>query len=116
MFPLTTIFQHDKFDEQYENTVGLDFYSKTITSDGNECRLQIWDTSGHESFHEILPSYLKKAHGIVVTFDVTDKASFDAVDTFVNMMKENDTSDIPRVLVGTKIDKSSERLVTFENA
>ena len=51
-----------------------------------------------------------------MTFDVTDKASFDAVDTFVNMMKENDTSDIPRVLVGTKIDKSSERLVTFENA
>ena len=34
----------------------------------------------------------------------------------INMMKENDTSDIPRALVGTKIDKSSERLVTFENA
>ena len=76
--------------------------------------MQIWDTAGHDSFHDILPLYLKQAHGLVMTYDVTDQASFDAVDTFLDMMKGNVGSGIPRVLVGTKMDKVSERVITFE--
>ena len=69
MFNLS--FQHDKFDESYEQTNGVDFYTKNITVDGNACRLQVWDTSGSEKFMPLLPEYLKEAHGVVITYDVT---------------------------------------------
>ena len=59
---------------------------------------------------------MKQADGVVVTFDVTDQASFDAVDTFMSLMKGNAASDIPRVLVGTKMDKTSERVISFDKA
>lgn len=86
------------------------------TADGQECRLQIWDTSGENSFHDILPIYLKQANGLIMTYDITDRGSFQAVDTFLDLMKGNVDTDIPRVLVGTKMDKASERVITFEQA
>ena len=49
-----------------------------------------------------------------MTYDITDSASFEAIDTFLDLMKRNVDNDIPRALVGTKMDNASERVITFE--
>ncbi len=57
-------------------TIGVDFKIRTIDVDGKTIKLQIWDTAGQERFKTITSSYYKGAHGIIVTYDITDRDSF----------------------------------------
>jgi Ras-related protein Rab-1A len=57
-------------------TIGVDFKIRTIECDGKTIKLQIWDTAGQERFRTITSSYYKGAHGIIVTYDITDRDSF----------------------------------------
>ena len=38
--------------------------------------MQIWDTAGQERFKAITVSYYKGTHGIILTYDITNKQSF----------------------------------------
>ena len=67
------------FTENFMPTIGVDFKIRTIAVDGKTIKLQIWDTAGQERFKTITSSYYKGAHGIIVTYDITDRESFTAV-------------------------------------
>ena len=60
-------------------TIGVDFKIRTIDVDQKTIKLQIWDTAGQERFKTITSSYYKGAHGIIVTYDITDRESFSAI-------------------------------------
>ena len=62
-----------------------------------------------------MPEYLSEAHGIIVTYDVTDQDSFDVIDTFLEHMQGHVESDIPKLLIGTKNDMEG-RVVSFMTA
>lgn len=57
-------------------TIGVDFKIRNNEVDGKTIKLQIWDTAGQERFKTITSSYYKGAHGIIVTYDITDRDSF----------------------------------------
>ena len=38
--------------------------------------MQIWDTAGQEKFRAVAKTYLKKAKGVLVVFDITQVESF----------------------------------------
>ena len=57
-------------------TIGVDFRIKTIDVDNKTCKLQTWDTAGQERFKTITSSYYKGAHGVIVTYDITNRDSF----------------------------------------
>jgi Ras-related protein Rab-1A len=42
-------------------------------------KLEIWDTAGQDRFKTITTSYYKGAHGIIIVYDITNKASFENV-------------------------------------
>ena len=102
----------------------MQYYAKTISIEDQECRLQIWDTGGHanlsssceQGYLDILLPYLKQAHGLIVTYDVSDQASFDAVVQYFDLVQKHADRNITRLLVGTKKDRESERIVSFEQA
>lgn len=69
-------YTNDTFTGANCATIGVDFKTKVLNVDGNEVKLQIWDTAGIEKFHEITKAYYHGADCIIVTFDLTESYSF----------------------------------------
>jgi len=76
-------------------------------------KLQIWDTAGQERFRTITKTYYKGAHGIILTFDVTDENSFKNIRNWVKQIEQNAQNNVCKVLVGNKCDRE-DRKVSFE--
>lgn len=70
-------FCDNEFSNNFLTTIGIDFKIKTITLNGQPVKLQIWDTAGQERFRTITQAYYRGADGIVMVFDIDDRASFD---------------------------------------
>ena len=49
-------------------------------------------------------AFYKKAHGIVVVFDVTDTKTFQSVSNWIKSILDNAHQDVAIVLMGNKID------------
>jgi Ras-related protein Rab-8A len=97
----------------YTNYLGIDFKIKIINLEEKLIKLQIWDTAGQERFRTITKTYYKGAHGIILTYDVTDEASFKNIRNWVKQIEQNAQSNVCRVLVGNKCDRD-DRKVAFE--
>ena len=96
-------------------TIGVDFKIRTIESDDKVCKLQIWDTAGQERFKTITSSYYKGAHGIIVTYDITDRDSFNAVHNWMQEAEKQSPMDsVSRILVGNKSDLETRRAVSYD--
>ena len=76
--------------------------------------MQIWDTAGQERFRTITKTYYKGAHGIILTYDVTDESSFKNIKNWVKQIDQNAQNTVCKVLVGNKCDRD-ERKVSFED-
>ncbi len=103
------------FDGNFIGTIGVDFRSKIIDVKVNnkptKVKLQIWDTAGNQKFREIIRSYYRSAHIIVIMFDLTCMESFINVENWLNEINEIN-STCHKMLVGTKSDLVSQRVVT----
>ena len=104
------------FEEEHITTLGLDFAQKKYTSkvDGKELTFKIWDTAGQERFKTLTQSFYKKADGVIISYDVTDEATFDNVRNWVESLNSHAQIHTARILVGNKIDLENERKVTKE--
>jgi small GTP-binding protein len=95
-------------------TVGLEFISKTITKQGIEYKLQIWDTAGQEDYGPITRLYYRHTTVIILAFDLCNLKSFGSVDRWYNEIIEIAHPKTKIVLVGMKHDKTSEILVSSD--
>ncbi|CAK94484.1 unnamed protein product (macronuclear) [Paramecium tetraurelia] len=108
-------FCDQKFSITHMATLGVDFKIKTIEAEGKKLKLQIWDTAGQERFRTITKTYYKGAQGVILTYSVIDRQSFQNVDGWLKSIQENtNSSDVQLVLLGNKADMSAERKVTLE--
>ncbi|ORY41766.1 ras-related protein rab-28-like protein [Neocallimastix californiae] len=70
-------FSQDTFPIQYEQTLGLDFYSKRINlSSDVTANIQIWDIGGQAINNKMIANYLYGAHAILFCYDITHALSF----------------------------------------
>jgi Ras-related protein Rab-1A len=94
-------------------TIGVGFEIKTINVDGKTIKLQIWDTSGQERFKTITSSLYRGAHGVIVSYDITDRDSFAKVSEWMSEVDKNTNKNISRILVGNKKDLEDKRKVPY---
>ena len=103
------------FNEETLSTVG---YNKLETmfklEDGKEIKLVIWDTAGQERFHSIALSSVKNSQGIILVYDVTNKDSFNDLNTWLNEIKQS-TDKVSIILFGNKCDKE-DRIISQAEA
>lgn len=92
-------------------TVGIDYSVKTMTVDNSQIALQLWDTAGQERYRSITKQFFRKADGVIVMYDITEKQSFTAVRQWLTSINEAAGEDITIMLLGNKTDKEAERQV-----
>ncbi|XP_016376785.1 ras and EF-hand domain-containing protein isoform X1 [Sinocyclocheilus rhinocerous] len=99
----------NEFRGDIQTTLGVDFQIKKMLVDGEKTNLQIWDTAGQERFRSIARSYFRKAHGVLLLYDVTSESSFLNVREWVEQIRESTDEDIPMCIIGNKVDLRAER-------
>ena len=117
-------FSENIWEKEFIPTIGVDFVSniniikkqklKSIEVDGKKVKLQIWDTAGQERFKNIQASYYKGANGILVVYDITNKESFEHVNSWLIEIEKNGNKNVFKILIGNKNDLEEQRAVTKE--
>eukprot|EP01091_Cochliopodium_minus_P011560 TRINITY_DN3310_c0_g2_i2.p1 TRINITY_DN3310_c0_g2~~TRINITY_DN3310_c0_g2_i2.p1 ORF type:complete len:208 (+),score=55.62 TRINITY_DN3310_c0_g2_i2:159-782(+) len=110
-------FTDDDFSDDISCTIGVDFKTKLIDFHNKKINLTIWDTAGQEKFRSLTSSYYRGTHGIILVYDVTNKKSFEHIESWLNEINTYATNDnLVKLLVGNKVDKEEDREVTKEEA
>eukprot|EP00521_Asterionellopsis_glacialis_P014544 CAMPEP_0195290814 /NCGR_PEP_ID=MMETSP0707-20130614/6534_1 /TAXON_ID=33640 /ORGANISM="Asterionellopsis glacialis, Strain CCMP134" /LENGTH=220 /DNA_ID=CAMNT_0040350995 /DNA_START=70 /DNA_END=732 /DNA_ORIENTATION=- len=109
-------FADDAFTESYISTIGVDFRFRTVKLDNKTVKLQIWDTAGQERFRTITSAYYRGADGIIMVYDVTSTESFDHVNDWLKEVNRYAAEGTSKLLVGNKSDRTSDKVVTTDQA
>ena len=107
-------FVNGNINEEYRNTIGIDFLSSNIEYKDKIFKLVLLDTSGMEQFRSIARGYYKNCSFAIIVYDITDKSSFDSVKKWVKDCQNYGNENMHFVLVGNKIDLENERKVSTE--
>uniref|UniRef100_A0A7S2XWX8 Uncharacterized protein n=1 Tax=Fibrocapsa japonica TaxID=94617 RepID=A0A7S2XWX8_9STRA len=100
---------------EYEPTIENTF-RKTITIGRARFNTEIVDTAGMDEYSRLSRNASVGVHGYLLVFSTTSRSSFDKVrlinEVLLNML--GDALDVPRVLVGSKLDLQEQRQVNSE--
>lgn len=92
------------FEQTTSATIGAALVTKSIHVDDIIIKLQIWDTGGSERYRAVAPMYFRDADAAVIVYDITQKSSFEDVETWLRDLREKGPGNIIIALVGNKTD------------
>jgi len=93
-------------------TVGIDFKMVKMKVKERRVELSIWDTAGQERYRSSMtPAYYRKAQGIILVYDVSNKASFEALPRWYAELKQHVSPSVVKIIVGNKADMETTRQV-----
>jgi small GTP-binding protein len=97
------------------STIGFNMLVKTVElKDGKKVNVKFYDTSGQERYHSLAPNFIKRADGIILMYDITNRESFDTISKWRNDILDIKEKDFPVILVGNKTDLEDQRQVKRE--
>ncbi|KAG5361199.1 Septum-promoting GTP-binding protein 1 [Yarrowia sp. C11] len=91
------------FDEDYVQTLGVNFMEKTVSIRDTEITFLIWDLGGQREFVNMLPLVSNDSVAILFMFDLTRKSTLNSVKEWYRQARGFNKTAIP-FLVGTKYD------------
>lgn len=107
-------FKYENSEEKYTPTVGIDFITKNVYLEDKTIRLIMWDTAGSERFKSLIPSYIKNACAIILTYDITCKSSFISLEKWLTDIKDKVPSTAYIIIAGNKLDMDNKRQVSTD--
>ena len=94
-----------------------EFFKKQIISEnGKEVSIHFWDLYNQERYFSFNNFYLNKSHGVILTYDITKRRSFENIDWKLNRIKQDFKGILIFALVGLKMDSFYEEEVREEEA
>lgn len=112
---LATRLCEDRFvTEAIVHTLGFDMFEKEFVIDGENVKIQLWDTAGQESYDSITTQYYRGGAGIIVVYDITSMRSFQLLSKWMGYIETHATADVSIMLVGCKRDLDDYREVQTE--
>ena len=110
---MTIQFLQNHFIEMYDPTIE-DSYRKQIVIDNKPYFLEILNTAGQEEYTAMRDSYMKSGDGFIIVYDITNRQSFNGVESIKELIYMNypDKKYIPIVICGNKSDLNQKRVVS----
>ena len=90
--------------DSFVPTIGVDFKVKTMEIGDKTVKMQIWDTAGQERFRNVVASYFRGSNGILLIYDVTNRDSFKNLDNWLEVIENNASDNVLKILIGNKVD------------
>lgn len=114
-------FTDKKFLADSPHTIGVEFGTRLIEINGKHIKLQVWDTAGQERFRAVTRSYYRGAAGAIMVYDITRRATFNHIASWLADARNLTNPHTVLMLVGNKADlddgtAGSAREVTFDEA
>jgi len=107
-------FTDKRFQPVHDLTIGVEFGSRTVTIDGNQIKLQIWDTAGQEKFRSITRSYYRGTTGALLVYDITRRETFDHLTEWLEDCRKYSNPNMVVMLIGNKCDLEEKRQISRE--
>ena len=111
---ILTQYVYEKFSEEFQSTLGVEFAAKNAVIDNKIYRIQIWDTAGAENFRSITRAYYKNTVCAFIVYDITKRETFENVQVWLDDIKNQCPQTVLLVLVGNKLDLENERQISYE--
>ena len=104
------------FNINHLETTGIEYNSREEKINNKIIKVKIWDTAGQEIFHSLTKNFYRKADGIIIVFDITNKESFEKIHDWIKSVHDNIDSyrEIHIIIVGNKTDLEESRQVAKE--
>mmetsp|Transcript_9071 Transcript_9071/g.25853 ORF Transcript_9071/g.25853 Transcript_9071/m.25853 type:complete len:216 (+) Transcript_9071:190-837(+) len=113
---LLSRFTRDEFTIGFKSTIGVEFATKVIKTDGKTIKAQIWDTAGQERYRAITSVYYRGAVGALLVYDISRHATFENAERWLKELRDHADDNIVIMLVGNKSDLRHLREVSTEEA
>lgn len=98
------------FDEGQISTTDASNLEKLIKLEDSNVKLFIWDTAGQEEYHALNQVYYRDAAAAILVYDITDRDSFDKVQTWVEELRLYLDKDTPIAIAGNKCDLPNKQI------
>jgi len=102
----------NEFSSDYQTTIGVDFSLKSLTADGMDINVQLWDVAGQDRFAGLSRIFYTHAVGAIIVFNILERETFDNA---VNWKRDIDSKvflangdKIPVILLANKSDLVAE--------
>ena len=104
-------FVQSMFGENYKTTIGVKVDKKTVTLEGREVQLMLWDLAGEDRFNGLQTTYVRGSAGLIFVADGTRP------DTLAQTLALSEkvlkaTGDVPCVVALNKMDLANEWRLT----
>ena len=106
-----------EFVEKLTRTINIDKKTLDLKMHDNKfVQFYIIDTIGINRLLSITQQFFDLADGIILIYDITNKNSFNGLQNWIDIIKEEITFEIPIILFGNKNDLEFSREVSKEEA
>jgi len=105
---------NDKFEDEYQATIGVEFGAKNLEIDNITYRIQLWDTAGQEQFRSITRAYYQNSVCAIVVYDISNENTFKNIKDWIDDVRAQSPKNIYIMLVGNKNDLENKRQVSYE--
>ncbi len=103
------------FEEDLCATLAAFKSRKEININENTLNLELWDTSGSQSYRAVNKIYMRNIDIALLIYDVTNRISFEELNYWIQEVKEiNNYRKVLFVVIGNKCDLYEERVIEEE--
>ena len=99
------------FDENYNATIGFEFFVFNIKFDDTIVKLQVWDTCGQELYRTLITNFYRNSSLAILVYEINSKQTFENVDMWLKELRSHANPDVKIFLIGNKVDLEDQREV-----
>lgn len=113
---LLSRFTRNEFNLESKSTIGVEFATKSVVTQGKVVKAQIWDTAGQERYRALTSAYYRGAVGALLVYDISKRSSFESASRWLKELRDYADPNIIILLVGNKSDLKHLRTITQDEA